>query len=161
MAERPTPSHSERAPVSNGRLRRRVLVIDDDARLARSIQVLLGDTHDIEIETSALRGYARLLGEETFDAVLCDLMMREMSGMEFFEKLTVERPHLAERVVFMTGGAFTARARSFLETVANPCLDKPFVRADLVNAIAATADRVEAANRASAGPLAEANEKIA
>ncbi len=45
----------------------------------------------------------------------------------------------------MTGGAFTARAQSFLDGVDNPCLDKPFVRRELVAVIA---DRLTATRQA-------------
>jgi hypothetical protein len=38
--------------------------------------------------------------------------------------------------VFMTGGAFTERAQSFLDEVQNPCLDKPFARRELAAVIA-------------------------
>jgi CheY-like chemotaxis protein len=139
MADRLTPLLSDVVPAPDASVRRRVLVIDDDPRLARSIQVLLADTHDVEIETSASRACARLLGDEMFDAVLCDVMMRDMTGMDLFEKLSAGRPTMARRMVFMTGGAFTARARAFLESATNPCLDKPFVRADLLRAIASRA----------------------
>jgi DNA-binding response OmpR family regulator len=37
-----------------------------------------------------------------------------------------EAPDMAERMVFITGGAFTEAARAFLETHRLPCLDKPF-----------------------------------
>jgi DNA-binding response OmpR family regulator len=35
-------------------------------------------------------------------------------------------PDQAAVVVFLTGGAFTASARAFLDDVANPWLEKPF-----------------------------------
>jgi len=35
-------------------------------------------------------------------------------------------PGLGARVVFLTGGAFTARARAFLEQIRNPTVEKPF-----------------------------------
>jgi CheY-like chemotaxis protein len=62
----------------------------------------------------------------SFDVVLCDLMMPELTGMDVFERVVVERPELAARFVFMTGGAFTGRARDFLDRVDNERLDKPF-----------------------------------
>lgn len=151
MADRPTPLHSDVAPAPDASERKRVLVVDDDPRLARSIQVLLADTHDVDIETSASRACTRLLGDEVYDAVLCDVMMRDMTGMDLYEKLRAGRPAMAERIVFMTGGAFTARARAFLESVSNPCLDKPFVRADLVRAIASRAEPPDE-DRASENP---------
>jgi hypothetical protein len=39
-------------------------------------------------------------------------------------------------MLFMTGGAFTSRARSFLASVKNPKIDKPFTSRALVRAIA-------------------------
>jgi CheY-like chemotaxis protein len=53
-------------------------------------------------------------------------MMPEMSGIELYEELRRRRPELAERVIFITGGAFTDAARDFLERVPNARLDKPF-----------------------------------
>jgi CheY-like chemotaxis protein len=49
-----------------------------------------------------------------------------MSGVEFYETLARANPAAARRVVFMTGGAFTARSRSFLASVANVSIAKPF-----------------------------------
>ena len=60
-----------------------------------------------------------------FDLILCDLMMPEMTGMDFYAALASRSESLARRVVFMTGGAFTPTAREFLDRVDNPRLDKP------------------------------------
>jgi hypothetical protein len=35
-------------------------------------------------------------------------------------------PEQANRVTFMTGGAFTLAAREFLDSIDNPHLEKPF-----------------------------------
>jgi hypothetical protein len=45
--------------------------------------------------------------------------------MDLGDALARELPEQAERMVFMTGGAFTAAAAEFLERVPNPRLDKP------------------------------------
>src|SRR5690606_37964260 len=63
--------------------------------------------------------------------ILCDLMMPEVTGMEFHERLMAKDPELAERVVFVTGGATTPRSREFLEKVRNGRLAKPFSAAAL------------------------------
>jgi len=49
-----------------------------------------------------------------------------VTGMEVFAYIKAERPKLADRTVFMTGGAFTAGARTFLEEVTNRRIEKPF-----------------------------------
>jgi DNA-binding NtrC family response regulator len=53
-------------------------------------------------------------------------MMPDLDGAELYEQLRAQRPDLAERVIFVTGGAFTARAREFVERAAVPTLEKPF-----------------------------------
>jgi CheY-like chemotaxis protein len=53
-------------------------------------------------------------------------MMPVMTGMELHEQLRRTAPDQADRIVFLTGGAFTPRARAFLDEVPNPRLEKPF-----------------------------------
>jgi CheY-like chemotaxis protein len=69
---------------------------------------------------------ALVLGGERFDVILCDLMMPEMSGMDFYQELCAHAPQQASVVVFLTGGAFTPRARRFLDEIPNRWLEKPF-----------------------------------
>ena len=45
---------------------------------------------------------------------------------EVFEAIRRDRPELAPRVIFMTGGVFTPAAQAFLERVPNPRIEKPF-----------------------------------
>jgi len=67
----------------------------------------------------------RVLAGEAFDIILCDIMMPEMTGMDFHRELIRLRPEIAERVVFMSGGVFTPGVRSFLEEIPNRRIDKP------------------------------------
>jgi hypothetical protein len=52
-------------------------------------------------------------------------MMPDVSGMAFYDEVGILDPGLRERVVFVTGGAFTDAARDFLERVPNLRLEKP------------------------------------
>lgn len=47
-----------------------------------------------------------------FDVILCDLMMPDTTGMDLHHELVRIAPDQVDRMVFMTGGAFTAKARS-------------------------------------------------
>jgi CheY-like chemotaxis protein len=58
-------------------------------------------------------------------------MMPEMSGMDLHEELERLSPTQAGRMVFLTGGAFTPRAREFLSQVKNPFMEKPFLPKEL------------------------------
>jgi PAS domain S-box-containing protein len=113
-------------PAPPAASRGRVLVIDDDRAMANAIGLLLADDHDIEVCTSARRALAHLHAGERFDAIVCDVMMPEMTGIDFHGELTSMQPELANQMIFLTGGAFTLSAREFLDKIKNPRLDKPF-----------------------------------
>jgi CheY-like chemotaxis protein len=102
-----------------------VIVVDDEPLVGRSIRRALRG-HDVEVFASGAAAVERLSDEEPFDVVFCDLMMPEVSGMEVYRRVTERRPERASRFVFMTGGAFTPKARDFLAQTPLPCLEKPF-----------------------------------
>jgi len=60
------------------------------------------------------------------DAILCDLVMPQMSGAELFAELERSAPELARRVVFATGGTFGGASLAPLAGAKNPRLEKPF-----------------------------------
>jgi signal transduction histidine kinase len=107
-----------------------VLVIEDEPALGRVIQRLLAP-HKVTVVNRANEALARVSAGETFDLILCDLMMPEMTGMDFYAELSRTFPEIAARVVFMSGGAFTPGAREFLETTSNRRIDKPIDTARL------------------------------
>jgi PAS domain S-box-containing protein len=121
---RPQPV-AEPAPAPAPRMR--ILVVDDEPLVARAVSRTLAASHDVVALTSARAALERVeSGAEAFDAMLCDLMMPEMTGMELYARLLDVSPGLAARTVFLTGGAFTEPARAFLERVPNARLEKPF-----------------------------------
>jgi PAS domain S-box-containing protein len=114
---------AEPPPTVNDPLdKKRVLVIDDEPMVGTLIAKVLS-THDVVAETSARAALTRLAADSGFDLILCDLMMPEVSGMDFYDQLA---PELRDRIVFLSGGAFTPRARAFLDSVPNRRLAKPF-----------------------------------
>ncbi|HET9551780.1 MAG TPA: response regulator, partial [Anaeromyxobacteraceae bacterium] len=106
--------------------RARILVVDDEALIGSTIRRLLS-AHEVVALTDPREALGRLLGDgPPFDLVLCDLMMPQLTGMDLHAAVAERRPGLGRRIVFMTGGAFTDRARQFLEQSPNPQLQKPF-----------------------------------
>ena len=114
------------APASNAPRRGRVLVVDDEVAIAQAVRRVLSAAHDVFAANSATEAMALLEAGERFDVVLCDLMMPQITGMEFFASLEAYDAAQAAKVVFMTGGAFTEKARTFLDQVSNERIDKPF-----------------------------------
>ena len=117
--------------------RGRVLVVDDDAGVALSLKRILGHEHHVETCTGGRAALDCLASGATFDVILCDLMMPDVSGMDVHTALVKERPELATRLIFMTGGAFTARSREFLANTEQPWMEKPFEAAAIRRAVAA------------------------
>jgi CheY-like chemotaxis protein len=115
------PTNGDAAVVARGR----VLVVDDEPLIASSLKRTLKD-HEVTILPSGRSAIDTLEADGEFDLIFCDLMMPELTGMDVYEWLQKARPGLEERMVFMTGGAFTARATEFLRAVPNMRFEKPF-----------------------------------
>ncbi len=125
-----------------GRLR--VLLVDDDAAVARGMGRLLRARHEVVVETDPHRALDRLVRED-YDVVLCDLMMPGLTGAELYRRAVGYRRELADRFVFLTGGSFTDSTDAFLAEVQAPTLHKPMSRARLYEALDAFAVRRRAA----------------
>ncbi len=127
--ERVRPSsepHLDSAPSSPNAVRASVLVVDDDPGVGNALRIMLEDENDVTCVTEARQALRLLLGDSSFDIVFCDLMMPDVSGMDLFEALHLNRPGEEDKLVFMTGGAFTPEASRFLSKVKNLRIDKPF-----------------------------------
>jgi PAS domain S-box-containing protein len=120
-ADGETP-HSDALPPRRGRL----LVIDDDEKVGQALAGLLRADHDVEVSVEPRAIAKRLLAGERFDAILCDIMMPEMTGMELHATVAKKVPEQAERFVFVTGGAFTPAATDFVGRISNTVLEKPY-----------------------------------
>jgi len=113
----------------------RILVIDDETFVGYALRRALERFHSVTVVSSATDGMAAIASGPPFDLIICDVMLPDVSGIDFYMQLAAERPDQARRVIFMTGGAFTSRARSFLEQVPNTCLLKPFEPAALLSLV--------------------------
>lgn len=109
--------------------RKRLLIVDDEARLLQTYALLLAPHHDVCLADGGRAALARLETDRAFDLIVCDLQMPDLDGVDVYERLLLLDPALARRIVFSTGGAFQSRAREFLARVAPPVLQKP-VRAE-------------------------------
>jgi CheY-like chemotaxis protein len=139
----PTPtstptSTSTPTPTSTSTPALRILVVDDEPMVGRAVARLLGG-HAVELATSGAQALARVRAGPAYQAIVCDLMMPDMTGMELHERLSGEAPDAARRMIFLTGGAFTERARAFVERDGVRVLEKPVEPDQLREAVAAAA----------------------
>jgi signal transduction histidine kinase len=112
-----------------------VLVVDDEPAIGILVQRVLGDDHEVTRTTSAREALEWIGQGRRFDVILCDLMMPQMTGVDFHVELTRVAQDQARRVIFLTGGAFTSQTRQYLNDVENMRIDKPFDIHSLRNAV--------------------------
>jgi len=127
------------APAAASVRRARVLAVDDDPAMLRTLARVFAPEHDITTVLGARDALDRLANGEHFDVILCDLMMPDMTGMQLHEELSRTSPERASAVIFLTGGAFTPDAQAFFDRVPNLRIAKPF---DLAQLRTIVADRV-------------------
>lgn len=126
------PRVAERAIVRvPGGRRGRVLVVDDEPMVVSAIRRILGGDHEITAASNGVEAMERFLAGERFDVVLCDVMMPVMDGIQLYDKIAQFAPDQADKIVFITGGAYTPPARAFLDRMPHPRTEKPFNAANL------------------------------
>jgi signal transduction histidine kinase/CheY-like chemotaxis protein len=123
---------SEITPPPREYPRRRVMAIDDEALLLKAYRRMLGDFHFVETALGGVEALRELERDAGYDVILCDLQMPEMSGMGLHEAVRARWPALADRFVFVTGGAFSPDAKRFLEEATCAVIQKPFRVEDLL-----------------------------
>ena len=130
-AHPPSPTTEDRSKDRAQQLR--ILIVDDDEKVVHGLSSrLAGDLFEVRTALSGRQGLDILLADDGLDLVYCDVMMRDFSGIDLYEALQQKAPQALSKVVFMTGGAFTDRAQTFLSQHRDVCVQKPFdIVADL------------------------------
>jgi CheY-like chemotaxis protein len=113
----------------------RVLVVDDESE----VLVYLTDLLQLEgftVETARDGADAlRRIEQEPYDAILVDLRMPLVSGVELLEAIEGRYPALRRRIVFMTGDVFLADRLALVTRTGLPLVFKPFRAEELVDAL--------------------------
>lgn len=116
----------------------RVLLIDDDEFVLSSVRRVLG-RDDVTTECDPIRGIELAIAGE-FDVILCDMMMPGRTGADVYREVLAKRPELAQRFLFMSGGAVDREHAAFLDS-APARIDKPFGAQELRLEVARIANR--------------------
>ncbi len=120
-------SSSSRPPASQpvDGPRYRLLIVDDEPMIAGMLANYL-EGFDVSVAGSGRQAIELIESGPRYDAILCDLVMGDLTGIDVYEYLARQSPGAERRMVFMTGGAFTERTQEFVDAVPNAHLEKPF-----------------------------------
>ncbi len=122
--EAPAPSQRHHSSIPAAP-RQSVLIVDDEQLIGRSLRRTLRPDYDVTVVTSARQAVATIESGAWFDAIICDVMMPEMSGTELHRWLLEAHPKQASRLAFITGGAFGGQAADYLQQQDRRTLSKP------------------------------------
>jgi CheY-like chemotaxis protein len=113
---------AQASPVAN----RRILVVDDEESIQKLLTgVLEMDGHDVQLASNGHEALERVRAEP-FDLIISDIKMPVMSGPDLYKRLRSDGSPLASRLIFITGDTVAPETRSFLQSVENVVLSKPF-----------------------------------
>jgi DNA-binding response OmpR family regulator len=113
------------SPAHTSARRGRLLIVDDEVVFSGSLRRLFSNEHEVSVANRGNDVIGLLRDGERFDAILCDLVMPEVSGIDLYKELRRIAPDQADCVIFLTGGAFSEHAQHFLDGIANPWFEKP------------------------------------
>ena len=117
----------------------RIVIADDQASVREGLVVLLGTVPEIEVVASAANGEEaiRLVAEKSPDAILLDLHMPVLDGIEATRRLTERHPAVA--VVVLTTYVDDSSVLAALQAGARSYLTKDADCADIVQALRSAA----------------------
>lgn len=115
--------------------KQRILIVDDEGALARLMKILIENLgYGVDWAGNGKKALA-LGAQQDYAAIICDLLMPTMGGIELFEIWKDTSPQLAERMIFVTGDNLGQRTNRFLNQCGRPCLYKPFDIHDLTDTL--------------------------
>jgi signal transduction histidine kinase/ActR/RegA family two-component response regulator len=121
----PSLSETPLPPSAGHGGERRILVIDDDPVLSRTLRRGL-KPHDVRTASSVSEAEILLLDPGySPDLVVCDVFLPGANGHVLHQRVRAQRPHVADRFVFVTGGALGRAEADYIKLSGRPTLLKP------------------------------------
>ena len=109
-----------------------LLIVDDDNLVRDTLHELLSATNECHTADRAAQALA-YLDIETYDVVLTDISMPELSGRELLKYIQAQHP--ATPVIVISGESSAADAQELIEAGAFAYFAKPFKLEDIENGV--------------------------
>jgi CheY-like chemotaxis protein len=142
------------APAEPGASRYRVMIVDDEPRVAQALERMLQTEYDLTLASCGATAIEHITAGAWYDAIITDVMMPNMTGIELFERLEAMAPEQAMRVIFLTGGVFTVQTQARLEAAGNQQLQKPVSSQELRACVAKVVASARGADAAMSATVA-------
>jgi DNA-binding response OmpR family regulator len=110
---------------------KRLLVVDDDPTVANLVTKALAASDRVIRQAADGAAALHWISKETFDLVICDLMMPRGHGFEVIKSLRANPEASATRILILTAKSFSRDADKALASGADMVITKPFEVTDL------------------------------
>jgi len=136
-----------------------VLVIDDEMGPRESLRMLLKPIYQVHTADSVEIGL-KLLNEKKPDAIVMDIRMPGMTGIEGLRRIRLIDPHLS--VIMLTGFGALETAKEALRLGANDYISKPFDAREMREVISRNVERtrLHRTSESAAGEIKELNNRL-
>lgn len=112
-----------------------ILVVDDEESICDLYKEALSvGNNAIHFALSGFEAFDKLISFD-FDVIILDLRMPEIDGMQIYNFVQSNKPHLLENILICTGDVMSQDIKEFLKGINNKVLNKPFSLLDLRDAI--------------------------
>ncbi len=102
----------------------RILVVDDESSILDFLRLLLEDEGYAVKTASSMEAARQLFAEDSFDLVLCDIMMPDGNGLDLLKE--IKRDDARASVIMMTAYTSTKSAIEAMKLGAYDYVSKPF-----------------------------------
>jgi two-component system response regulator AtoC len=120
-------------------VRPKLLIVDDEPNMCRSLAILLGDDGQRQVLTARSGEEALARFEDDTDVVLCDLSMPGIDGLEVLRRLRTRAPET--KVILMTAFSTVQSAVEAMRLGAFEYLLKPFTDEEVTGAVSAALEQ--------------------
>ncbi|MGE4232975.1 MAG: ATP-binding protein [Bacteriovoracia bacterium] len=125
-ADSKSPSNGKKSKVFRTQKDFRIMVIDDEELIVKSVHRYLSKWFTVEGLTNSKEALEILRANNHYDLIICDLMMPKLTGMDVYTALKSNSSPYTKKFIFISGGVFTEKAENFLKTEKPLVLSKPF-----------------------------------
>src|SRR5947208_7239082 len=137
----------------------KILVIDDEIGPRESLRMLLKPDYNVQTADCVEAGL-KLLKEKKPDAIVMDIRMPGMTGIEGLRRIRQIDPHLS--VIMLTGFGALETAKEALRLGANDYISKPFDAREMREVIGRNVERtrVQRTSETAAAEIRELNNRL-
>jgi CheY-like chemotaxis protein len=126
---------SPEAPLRDVSHPMRVLIIDDEPAIVGLLErIVLAEGHRVDTAADGAQALAQL-EQHSYDVIFCDMKMPFLSGPGLYQELKRRNGTMTQKMIFITGDVIGDDTRTFLEQTGSRCLEKPFVREDVIRVV--------------------------